>query len=242
MSRPVTDSTEIQLLLEDRLQSEERRSTELKKRIADLKTQMKQTNLLVSGNTEVTLGDDVTLSIGASRKQGHINTSCNFASFVKFVQLSFSFDEKEFGFRDDQGRIVYLQSNQDIKFMFTWYFAHEVKSIQIVSIPFSDIAVIKKRKMSKEVPYKDGSAVFRCEICGPEKPLFYLVVPPNYSFSDGMNYLQGIFGKISSLMFADDDEDIITVDSNESWGYCIGTGIKMSKIGRYQLLLIQTSN
>ncbi|KAH0791265.1 hypothetical protein GPJ56_004885 [Histomonas meleagridis] len=241
MTRQITDSTEIQLLLEDQLQSEERRSTELKKRIADLKTNLKQTNLLVGGTTEVVIGDDVTLSIGSSRKEGHINTNCNFASFLKFVQVSIP-TGKEFGFRDDQGRVIYLQSNQDIKFMFTWYFGHEAKSIPIVSIPPPDVAAIKRRKVSKEIPYKEGSAVFRCEISGSEKPLFYLVIPSNYNYTEGKNYLQSIFGPITSLMFADADEDIITVDTNESWKYCIGTGVKMSKIGRYSLLLIQTSN
>lgn len=240
-SKPLTDSSSIQSLLDDLTMREEQRSIELKKRIDELAQQMANQNVQANGINQIEFGDDVTLTIGNSRNEKHMKSNTDFNSFLKFVQVSFV-NENNFGFKDDQGRVIYLQANQDIKFMLTWYFALELSSIQIVAIPDDDIKIAKNRKKSKEIPYKDGCAVFRCEVEGPEKPLMFLVVPPNKNLNDGKSYFQSIFGKINSLMFMDEAEDIITIDSDESWEYCIETGIAMSKTGKYPLLLVQNSN
>lgn len=240
-SKPLTDSSSIQSLLDDLTMREEQRGIELKKRIDELAQQMANQNVQANGITQIEIGDDVTLTIGTSRNEKHMKSNTDFNSFLKFVQVSFA-NENNFGFKDDQGRIVYLQANQDIRFMLNWYFGLELSCIQIVAIAEDDIKVAKSRKKSKEFPYKEGCAVFRCEIEGPEKPLMFLVVPPNKNLNDGKTYLQGIFGKISSLMFMDEADDIITIDSDESWEYCIETGIAMPKTGKYPLLLIQNTN
>ena len=43
------------------------------------------------------------------------------------------------------------------------------------------------------------------------------------------------------MMFLDEADDLITVDSKESWEYLIETGVAMSKNGRYPLIILQTS-
>jgi hypothetical protein len=42
-------------------------------------------------------------------------------------------------------------------------------------------------------------------------------------------------------MFVDEADDVITIDSVESWEYCIETAASMAKAGKFSLLLVETS-
>ena len=233
----LTDTNEIQSLLEDLTKREEERGVQLKKRMEELSAQLTEKNVGSSVLSEVKMGDTVTLRIGKFDK--FIRANASFEDFLKMVQVSLGTDKSNVGYKDDQGRTIWLRTNQDIRFLFLWYFAQELENIQVVSIPLDDIAGIEKFNLRKEKNYKDGMAVFKCECVG-EGPLIFIAIPNNFDMDDGLAYLQSVFGSLSSLMFRDEAEDIITIDSTESWEYCIETGIAMSKLGKFPLLLVQT--
>ena len=233
----LTDTNEIQSLLEDLTKREEERGVQLKRRMEELSAQLTEKNVGSSVLSEVKMGDTVTLRIGKFDK--FIRANASFEDFLKMVQVSLGTDKSNVGYKDDQGRTIWLRTNQDIRFLFLWYFAQELENIQVVSIPLDDIAGIEKFNLRKEKNYKDGMAVFKCECVG-EGPLIFIAIPNNFDMDDGLAYLQSVFGSLSSLMFRDEAEDIITIDSTESWEDCIETGIAMSKLGKFPLLLVQT--
>lgn len=240
MSKKISTTNEIQSLLEDLMKAEETRAAELKKRLDELTKQLSEKNV-ATGQTSVTLGADVTLHVGNNKFDKHISSNASYDDFVHNVKITLGAESEFVGYRDDQGRSILLRTNQDIKNMFSWYFAQEIPFIQVISIPTDEAKLIHKFSLRKETALKEGVAIFRCEATGPDSPLIFLSIPTNFNKDEGFNYLQGIFGQFASLMFVDDSEDIITVDSNESWEYCIETGAAMSKGGRFQLLLIQTA-
>ena len=224
------------------MKREEERGAQLKKRMEDLSAQLSEKNVGTTVLTEVKFGDTVTLRVGTGKFDKVIRANASFEDFLKVVQVALGTDKANVGYKDDQGRAVWIRTNQDIRFMFMSYFAQELQNIQVVSIPLDEISSIEKFNLRKEIVHKDGMAVFKCECTGPEGPLIFLAIPNNFSMDDGFAYLQGIFGSLSSLMFVDEAEDIITIDSTESWEYCLETGIAMSKMGRFPLLLIQTGS
>lgn len=235
----LTQTNEIQSLLEDLTKREEERGEQLKKRMEELSAQLSQKNVSAQVLTEVKFGDTVRLRIGTGKFEKVIRANATFDDFLKFVQVTLGTDKANVGYKDDQGKTVWVRTNQDIHFMFTWYFSQELPNIPVVSIPMDEIRGIEKFNLRKESIHKDGMAIFKCEVAGSEGPLIFLVIPNNLNMEDGMAYLQNIFGPLGSLMFVDEAEDIITIDSMESWEYCIETGIAMSKTGRFPLLLIQ---
>jgi len=125
--------------------------------------------------------------------------------------------------------------------MFTWYFSQEIPFLQVVPIPPNEIAPILRFNLRKELNFKDGMVVFRCESAGPDGPLIFIAVPGNLQREGAVEYLQSVFGPITSLMFVDEAEDVISIDSLESWEYCIETASAMAKGGRFALLLIETA-
>lgn len=125
--------------------------------------------------------------------------------------------------------------------MIKWCFAQELPFIQIVELPKQDFDELKKLNFKKECDStKQGNAVFRAESIGSEGSLVFVVISGKLKKDEGFAYLQNIFGQFSNLMFVDDSEDIITVDSDESWEYCIETGMASSNVGKYPLLILDT--
>ena len=234
MSLPlVSETSEIQARLDELIKQEEQKKIELKAQIDQLTKQMSEQNIETPGLCDVEFGLEVVLHAGSGTYSG----------FVAFMRAPIGADANDnIGFRDDQGRIVHLRTDHDIHHMFRWYFAAELPFIQIISIPKSDIELISKFDFRKEVMQREGCAIFRCEAAGPDAPLTFLMIPSTLNRDDGFTYLRQIYGQFNSLMFVDEAEDIITIDSNESWEYCIETGIAMSKVGKYQLLLVQFQN
>ena len=234
----LTKSEDIQNRLEELLKKETERSVQLKKRMEELSEQLSQRNVAATGLTEVKFGEDVQLRVGNGKFNIVVKSKATFGDVISRVNTSLK-GATDIGYRDDQGRVVWLRTDQDIYFMFTWYFAQELPFIQIVAIDKQDIEPITKFDLRKEKQSK-GMATFRCEAAGPERPLMFLVVQSNINKEDGFRYLESIFGSISSLMVVDEVEDIITIDSVESWDYCLETGLAMSKVGKFPLLLVQT--
>jgi hypothetical protein len=105
--------------------------------------------------------------------------------------------------------------------MFTSYFAQELAALEITRMTQDDVAPIQRFSLRKELPYREGMAIFRCECAGPDGPLVFLTIPADLEFDGAVVYLQGMFGQLASLMFVDDADDVITIDSPESWEYCV---------------------
>jgi hypothetical protein len=243
MSAPkptLTQGIQIQSLLEDLTTKEESRTIQLKQRLDDLSSQLRKENYIPAPPNEVVFGDNVTLHVGSSKFDKVINAHATYDDFVSAVR-SGGGTGRFVGFRDDKSRLVWVRTNQDIHFMFTSYFAQEIPFLQATAITPDEVAAIERFALRKELPHKEGMPVFRCECAGPEGPLIYLAVPATNNREEAVKYLEGIFGAISSLMFVDEADDVITIDSVESWEYCIETAASMSKTGKFSLLLIETT-
>jgi hypothetical protein len=238
----LTQSQEIQSFLEDLMAQEEVRNRELKRRIEELSSQLSQQfNGLAQGSGELPFGPTVTLHIGSGRHDKLIRSAATFEDLVSTIQLATGTEPKFVGYRDDQGRLVWIRTNQDVRFAFTWYFSQEVPFLQLPPMAANEVEPIQRFNLRKELNFHEGMVVFRCECAGPDRPLIFIAVPGNLNLEGGMEYLQSVFGPITSLMFVDEAEDVITVDSLESWECCVETASAMSKSGRFTLLLIETT-
>jgi hypothetical protein len=238
----VAQGNQIQSLLEELTIKEEARTGQLKQRLEELSTQLRRENSIPAAATEVQFGDSVTLHVGGAKFDKVIRATALYDDFASSVRSSAGGAGPGFvGFRDDQGRLIWVRTNQDVHFMFTWYFAQGVPFMQAAAISPAEIAGVQRFALRKELPYKEGMPVFRCECAGPDGPLIYLAVPATSNREEAVRYLEGIFGAIASLMFVDEADDVITIDSVESWEYCIETAASMAKAGKFSLLLVETS-
>lgn len=233
----ITNTNEIQSHLEDLMKEEEARGAKLKRRLEELTEQLSSQNISTGANTEVKFGPEVKIRIGTTKFDKVLKTKSKIDDFIQLAKVSIATDQV--GFREDQGRIVWVRTDQDLEFMFKWYFAQELPFIPVVGIPADYLPLIKKINLQKQVISKGECAVFLCEFAGPEGPLIFLTVPSNYNKQDGFSYLTTIFGQFQSLMFIDESDDIITIDSDESWEYCIETGVAMSNTGKFPILLVE---
>jgi hypothetical protein len=241
MSARITQGNEIQSLLEELTVKEEARTVELKQRLEELSATLRKEHFIPPQAKEVTYGDSLTLHVGSSKHNKIISSHATYDDFVGAVRSSAGPTCRFVGFRDDKGRLIWIRTNQDIHFMSTWYFAQEVPFIQAVPITPEEVAAIQRFALRKELNHKEGIPIFRCECAGPDGPLIYLAVPATTSREEAVKYLEVIFGTLSALMFVDEADDVITIDSVESWEYCIETAAVMAKTGKYSLLLIETS-
>jgi hypothetical protein len=238
---PITLGNEIQSLLEDLTTKEEARTVQLKQRLEELSLQLRKDNFIPAPATEVTFGDSVTLHVGGSKFDKVVSSHATFFDFTNAIRTSLGSEPAFVGFRDDKGRLIWIRTNQDVHFMFTWYFAQEVPFLQATAITPQEIAAVQRFALRKELNHKEGMPVFRVECAGPDGPLIYLAVPATNNREEAVKYLEAIFGVISALMFVDEADDVISIDSVESWEYCIETAAAMSKNGKFSLLLIETS-
>ncbi|KAH0793012.1 hypothetical protein GPJ56_003063 [Histomonas meleagridis] len=240
----LTQANEIITRLEEMIKEEEERGVGLKQKLEDIRKQNPQKS--ETGNNQISIGDEINLKIAAPTRNWNkvFLTNNNYNSFTDLVQATFG-NQMKFGFRDESnGTVVYLRSDQDMKFMFTWYFAYKLSNVQIVPLKTEQVNFFSKFNFRKEVQtWKLDSSVFRCQIGeSNDIPFIFLVIPPKNTRKEGIAYLESIFGKIKSLMFADNCEDIITIDSDDSWEYCIETGTTMATTGQYPRLIIETES
>ncbi|EAX91425.1 hypothetical protein TVAG_484390 [Trichomonas vaginalis G3] len=241
-------SSDIQTLLEELSAKEEARSIEVKQKYDILSQKLTEQNMEIpSLNSEITIGDELTLKcMTAKKKTTVIRTSGTIDDFIGNVKIGYGSEcphksSIQVGYRDDSGRIVYLRTTQDLTYLYKWYFAQEPSSVPVVILSEEETELFKKFNFRRESLNKDGqSAIFRCEAGGPDKPLILIAIP-NLNYNDGKKFLDGIFQKVSTIMFVDEAEDMITVDSQESWDYFMETGMAMTKTGNYPLLILQTA-
>lgn len=232
----LTKSNDIQSHLEELTKQEEVRGAKLQRRLAELTEQLSSQNITTGTSTEVNFGTEVKLRIGTTKFDKVLKVKSKIDDLIQLAKVSIGVEQV--GFREDQGKLVWVRTDQDLTFMFKWYFASELPFIQIVGIPPDSLNLVKKINLQKiNFSPKGEYAVFLCEFAG-DGPLVFLTIP-NSNKQDGFAYLTSIFGQFQSLMFYDESEDIITVDSEESWEYCLETGIAMAKIGKFPILLLE---
>jgi hypothetical protein len=239
MTGKLTQGAAIQAHLEELTRQAESRNAELKQRLDELNEQLANGPPGSSRFAPVKIGENATLRIGTGRFDKVIRSTASYDDFLSTVLSSTRSDSRYIGHRDDQGRIVWIRTTQDLHFTFAWYFAMELPFLQVVPIDPEAVAPIERFAFAKEIKFKDGMPVFRCECAGPEAPLIYLTLPTGNSQAEAMLYLEGVFGPIASLMFVDEADDRITIDSPESWDYCVETAGITSVSGRFSLLLVE---
>lgn len=238
----ITDPGEIQTLLENLIKQEDARSVELKAQMKELIDQQKS-SIGISNQGAIQFGEHVVLYIGRSKFPKTVSSNVQFDNFSAIVKISLGTRDNNIGYKDEQDRSVWVRTNQDIHNIFAHYFSEKLSFLRIVSIPLEQLAPLQKFDFRKEFLAKNETvATFRVETAGAEGPLCLLSIPSKYNKNDGYSYLKSIFGEFTSLLYVDEADDTIALDSNESWEYFIETGTALSKMGQYQLLIIQFSN
>ena len=243
MSKVLTKSDEIQSFLEELLSKEDTREKSLKLRLDALSNK----SLPVSNNAqEIVFGSEAILICGSNKRTKIIRPNISFDDFICAVRFGFGPEKPQegtyrVGYRDDSGRIILLENKDDLQLLFRWYFAKERQDIHIVLVPNEECEGLKKILSHKDYTSKVSGAVFRCEVFGNQSPLIFFNLPTNLNQQHGFEFISNIFGPIINIMFFDDAGDRISIDSNDSWEYCIETAVAMHATGNYPLLILQTS-
>ena len=232
----LTQTNDIQSRLEDLLKKEEQRGAQLKQQLDDLTKKLNNQNSGPGGGSSIKFGDNVKLHIGNSKFDKLIRSNSTYEDFIQPAKVSIGTDTV--GFVDENERIVWLRTNEDIRLMFRWYFSQKPAFIHVVAVQSSDVQAFAKMNLRKEVAFQEGFPTFKCQCMGADGPLIFLAFQPSVGKNDGFTYLNNIFGSVSSLLFVDDAGDTVTVDSDESWEYCLETGKKMTQAGKYPLLIV----
>jgi hypothetical protein len=231
----ITDGSAIQSRLEELAREAESRNAELKQKLAELSSQP-------SPSAEVKFRDTVTLHVGTSKFDRIVRSNAKLEDLLGTVRSATGHPCTSIGYRDDQGRLVWLRTNHDVRFMFSTYFADRVAFRQITVIEPEEVTALSSFPLRKEHAYKDGMPVFRVDCAGPNEPLIFMAIPANSTREQALEHLGGIFGAVASLRFYDPSDDGITIDSEDAWEYCLETAVAMSKAGKYLLLVIETAS
>lgn len=236
----ITTPNEIIGKLDEMINAEESEIRKLEEIVN--KTNSNKSNL--SKSADIISDNEINLQIikpRGSRKQV-IKPGFTYASFLELVQATLGKDQEMIGFRNEsQLGVVYIRSNQDVRLMEKYYFESGQENLQVVAIEKEKKEFFKKFNFKKELTFGKGCAVFRCELGGPDFPMVFTVIKSSFERNEGINYLETIFGKIKSLRYEDSEDDIITVDSDDSWNYCMENGLTLSEEGKFQRLLIETN-
>jgi hypothetical protein len=230
----LTQGNAIQTRLEELARAAESRNAELKQRLQELSSQP-------SVLTEVKFRDTVTLHVGTSKFDRVIRSTAKIDDLAGTVTAATGHPCTHVGYRDDQGRLVWLRTSQDVKFMFATYFADKVAFRQITVIAPEEVNALAGFALRKEHVHKEGMPVFRVDCAGPNEPLIFLTIPAASTREQALEHFAGIFGPIASLRFHDPADDGIAIDSEDAWEYCLETAVAMSRAGKYLLLVIETS-
>jgi hypothetical protein len=188
---------------------------------------------------KVVLRDSITLRIGTSKFDRIIRSTATYQDLLSTIKTNTGQESKYVGYRDIQGRLVWIRTNYDVRFMVASYFAEGIPFRQITIFEEEELGLLKTFDLRKEYPFKDGMTVFRVECAGEEAPLIYLAIPANSTREEAIEYFETLFGKVESLNFDDPDDDRILIDGQEPWEYCMETSVAMSEAGKYLLLRIE---
>ena len=236
MARVLTQTSEIQAYLDEVLSAEEARSANLKKQIDDLNHQLNEKRAIPE---KIAFSSDVIIHFGASKFDKVIKSSANIDDIIGISKVMLGTETIGYNLNDGENTMVWIRTSQDVHHMFTQYFAKNLKFLQIVQVKPEQVEAFSKFKLRKEIISKGESAVFCCQIGQTTSPLLFLALPTNMGFQDAISYLASIFGTVSSLIFVDDCGDLVSVDSDESWEYCIDVGYYLSLSGSFTKLIIQ---
>lgn len=244
MTKVYSQCDDIRAFLDDMINNETAKRTQLKKQIDELSKQGSSKTVSSEKQTEQNLikDDDVILHFGTKTFKKILKSNAGVNDLFSMSNLNLGTNEVGFKDSNDQDSITYVRTNQDLKYVFTIYFTKNIPFLHIVALKNEDVASFKKFNLRKEsINKNDDCAVFRVQVLGPDSSLIFLAIPTKYSKTEGMTYLQSIFGNISEMTFVDEDGDIIIIDSSESWDYSINASFTMNKKGKYPRLTINRS-
>jgi hypothetical protein len=234
----LTQLPQIQSFLEELTSKAESRNAELKQQLEELSAKPVIQQSLV---TEVKFRDNVILRIGTTKFDRHIRSTTKYAELISTVSAAIGHACQNVAFRDAQGRLLWVRTNQDVHFMFASFFAEEVPFRQINVIQPEELASLLNLPLRKEFTFKEGMPVFRVECSGEESPLIYLTIPANSTMEEALEHFESIFGPITSLTVDDPSDDRIAIDNNEAWEYCLEAATAMTKAGKYLLVRIEAT-
>jgi hypothetical protein len=236
MARPGAPRSDIQKLLEDLTAQAEARNGELKRQLDDLSTKPVVHKPLAA---KVVLRDNVTLRVGTSKFDRIVRSTATYQDLLSTIKAATGQEGKYVAYRDAQGRLVWIRTNQDVRFMIASYFAEGIPFRQITILQEEELGPLVRFDLRKEHAHKDGMPVFRVECAGEEAPLIYLSIPANSTREETLEHFESLFGQVVSLNFDDPDDDRIAINGQEAWEYCIETAVAMSEAGKYLLLRIE---
>jgi hypothetical protein len=236
----ITDPGAIRDRLEQLTKEAEAHNAELTHQVKELQGRLAEKNVSTPETPSFTFGDNVNLRIGVGRAARVIRSNASYDQVVSAFQSVIGPRANLFASKVDGGRYIWLRTNFDIKFLFTSYFAENLPAVELEAIYTEVVQPIKKFNLNKELPYRDGMVAFKVECAGPEEPLIYLAFPDNMAIDTAQPHLRQVFGDLAALRFVDEAGDVVTIDSVESWDYALATARRLSKVGRYPLLLVQT--
>jgi hypothetical protein len=234
----VTTGREIQERLEELTHEAEIRNAQLKQQLEELSAKPDSQKAVWS---EVQFLDNATIRIGTAKFNRLIRSTAKYDDIASTVAGSTGNECRHFGYRDAQGRLVWIRTNQDVHFMFASFFAEKAAFRQITVLQPEELGSLLNLPLRKEFNFKEGMAVFRVECAGEEAPLIFLSIPSNSSREEALEHFRSIFGGVTRLTIDDPADDRIEIDSDDPWEYCIEAAATVSKAGKYLLLRIETT-
>jgi hypothetical protein len=236
----ITDPAQIRERLEQLTKEAESANLDLKHQVEELQARLAETNVSTP-EPSFQYGDNVNLRIGVGRASRVIRSNASYDQVFSAFKSVIGPRAGLFVSKIDGGRYIWLRTNFDIKFLFTSYFAENLSVLELEAIQPELVQPIENFNLRKELPYREGMVAFKVECAGPEEPLIYLAFPENMARDAAQQYLKQIFGELTALRFVDEAGDVVTIDSVESWDYALATARRLLKVGRYPLLLVQTT-
>ena len=241
MTKVYTQYEEIRTFLDEMIDNETAKRTQLKNQIDELRKQDSSKSVSSGKAPEQNLikDDDVILHFGTRSFKKILKPNAVINDLYSMSNINLGTDLVGYKDPNDNDSITYLRTNQDLKYAFTIYFTDKIPFLHVVALKKEDADAFKKFKFIKENINKNNDcSVFKVQILGPDSALIFLAIPSKFSKTEGTAYLQSIFGNISDLTFIDEDGDIVFVDSIEAWDYSINACFSMNRKGKYPRLII----
>jgi 3-oxoacyl-[acyl-carrier-protein] synthase III len=117
------------------------------------------------------------------------------------------------------------------------YSARKLEFRQILVISPEELGPVSHFDFTKEFTYADGMAVFVVE-SSPRRPLVFITIPVTTKRGEALTHFQAIFGSFSHPRFIDEDNDLIEIDGDDAWEYCVQSAAELALASRYTKLVL----
>lgn len=203
------------------------------------KLQSQLSALMSSKGSGISFRAEVRFNIGISRYEHRISSECSFAELKKQVAQREA-DDLQFGYEDKRKYRIWLRNDSDVRFCFREHFSTNNGSINFTHFKGNEVSKLTSLDLSPVDSFDETGDFVVCKLAliKNDYAVFYRISKER-TRTQIMDDLRRIFPDANNLQMIDNDNDVITIQSDTDWNYFINECEFSYSKGAFPVLLIE---